>query len=48
VGTHRSSATGTRWWTKTLVIAISQSGETADTLAAIHEAKLRARERWAW
>ena len=26
---------------KTLVIAISQSGETADTLAAIHEAKLR-------
>ena len=25
----------------TLVIAISQSGETADTLAAIHEAKLR-------
>lgn len=26
---------------RTLVIAISQSGETADTLAAIHEAKLR-------
>ena len=33
---------------KTLVIAISQSGETADTLAAIREAKLRGPRRWDW
>lgn len=30
------------------VIAISQSGETADTLAAVRLAKARAPPRWAW
>ena len=40
--TPPSSATAIRWsTTRTLVIGISQSGETADTLAAIREAKLR-------
>ncbi len=32
----------------TVVIAISQSGETADTLAAMQEARQRARWRSAW
>ena len=42
--TPRSSATGTRCVDdRTLVIAISQSGETADTLAAMREAKRRGR-----
>ena len=31
----------------TIVIAISQSGETADTLAAVREAKLKGRWPWA-
>ncbi len=32
----------------TVVVAISQSGETADTLAALREAKERGAWRWAW
>ena len=31
----------------TVVVAISQSGETADTLAALREAKQRGARRWA-
>ncbi len=40
--TRRSSATGTRCWrTGPCLLAISQSGETADTLAALREGKQR-------
>ncbi len=34
-----SSAIATRSWTDTLVVAITQSGETADTLAGVREAR---------